>query len=249
MTGHDVDRLTLTSYVTGDLDSVKKAVVEKHLESCETCRTFVKELEAEKKAFLSEMPFASLPVRRENKGAKRIHFKTYYALAATIVLFITGSLFFQMRDTGDYARIKGETGVTLFSLDKKGTVEHRKNNIYYPGDRIQIAYSCTDKHYLILFSIDEKGTLSTYYPSDADSSFILEKGADVPLPNSIALDDYIGREMFIALFSGHRVYVPDILDQVEEQFARHGLSEDITGIVDHEFDIHTILITKAVREE
>jgi hypothetical protein len=249
MADHDIDRITLTSYFTGDLDREKQTVVEKHLETCEICKSYLKELEAEKNSFLSEVPFESLPTQPEKRRTKLAPFRKYYALAATIILFIAGGLIYQMRDTEESIRIKGETGIKIFSLDQKGAIEYRKNTVYYPGDRIQIAYSCTDKHFLILFSIDEKGTVSRYYPSDTDSSIILEKGADIPLPNSIALDDYIGRELFVALFSGHRVYLPDIIDQVEETFARNGLAEEITFQGDHNFDVHTVLITKAVRQQ
>ncbi len=245
MTEHEVDKLTLTSYFTGDLDGEKHALVEKHLVSCASCRDYLNELEAEKSSFLNNVPFESLPASPQKKSTTIIPFRKYYAIAATVVLFITGGLFYQLRETQDYIRIKGNTGIKIFSQNKNGTIEKRENSIYYPGECIQITYSCTDKHYLILFSIDEKGVISKYYPDNEDSSIILEKGADIPLPNSIALDSYIGRELYIALFSGHRVYLPDILDQVKSEYEKNGLSEKITLQEENGFDVHKVLITKA----
>jgi hypothetical protein len=130
-----------------------------------------------------------------------------------------------------------------------GTIEERASHRYYPGEHIQFIYSCSKRNRFMLFSLDEQGAFSTYLPAAGDSAITLPRGADLPLPNSILLDEYIGRELFIAVFSERPLAVPTVKSIILKQYAKAGSLDAVNPASMKEFNAHTFLITKAEREQ
>jgi hypothetical protein len=64
-------------------------------------------------------------------------------------------------------------------------------------------------------STDTAGRVSVFYPADSDSSIQLEPGRGLPLEHSIQLDGYIGKELFIGVFSAHPLHTASVVDQVK----------------------------------
>jgi hypothetical protein len=166
-----------------------------------------------------------------------------YALAATLLLFAVAGVFYSAWRSADSYRIKGATGIEIFVKTDNKRVEKRLSQVYHPGEYIQLVYSCAHADKFVLLSIDERGKVSTYYPSEGDSSILLQKGRDIPLPNSILLDDYVGRELFVAVFSRDRLAVGSIRDKLRAAFE----NEQDLGMISlavNRAEIKTVLITK-----
>lgn len=66
---------------------------------------------------------------------------------------------------------------------------------------LRFYYDTASADYLYLFSVDESGRISTYYPEKHGFSVPIVRGRNVPLPDGVLLDDYVGSERFFALFS------------------------------------------------
>jgi hypothetical protein len=235
------DRLTLLSFIAGDLTEHRTAAVASHLHQCDYCAAYVKNMRGERERFLNEFPDAAVP----DDIGKVVRFRPRHpllALAATLIVAVGAGTLLVDR-TADVNRLKGAVALQLFVDDSTGVSVVRQEPVASPGERIQFTYSCGTDRYFILTSIDASGRISTFYPAGGDRSILLEPGNDLPLPNSIILDDYIGDELFIAVFSAHPLQVAVVVDKIRNVFMErhdlHGMVPDI----DHAA-IRSILLTK-----
>jgi hypothetical protein len=218
---HKFDKIDLLSFYTGDGNAAKRNAIEIHLGSCEHCRAYLASLDTEKTAFLSAHPFEEATAQRTIKRENRPLFFGYrqtYALAATLVLFLGAGYLFIAGRAMPQNRIKGETSLKIFVKNLQGDIEKRGTKTYLPGEKIQFLYSCAEKNNFALMSIDTTGAITTYFPQSQDSSLTLERGQDIPLPNSIVLDEYTGKESFIGIFSLERFYLPDMQARLKASF-------------------------------
>jgi hypothetical protein len=221
---HPFDKVDLLSYVTKSCGETKHHSIAAHLTSCASCRAYVENLERGKTAFLSALPFETtiaLPERPVVKPAVLFFGRPLYALAASLVLFVGAGFLYMAGTRHGENRIKGETGLKVFVQNRAGAIEKREPRVYYTGEKIQFLYSCGADNRFILLSLDTTGAVTTYYPSEkaGDSSCALESGRDIPLPNSIVLDEYTGRELFIGLFSKKAFPVAAIKRRIAKMFA------------------------------
>lgn len=197
---HPVDTLQLTSYFCGDCDELTARRIEEHITSCAECRRRLDALSDERRRFLDtypEPPVLASIVHETHRSRRPL-----LALAATLVLLAAGGIALQLTTNRSGYRLKGgDISLEMYVLSDSGTADVRQSRVYYPGERIQMTYSCGARNRLLLFGIDQSGTITTYYPLTGDSSVALPKGTDLPLPHSIELDDYTGQESFVAVFS------------------------------------------------
>lgn len=66
---------------------------------------------------------------------------------------------------------------------------------------LRFYYDTASSDFLYLFSVDARGRISTYYPEKRGFSVPIVQGRNVPLPDGVILDNYVGDERFFALFS------------------------------------------------
>ena len=199
MTTHPT-KLDLETYVAGGCSDFDRTRIRQHLNECFSCRGLVNALEEERLSFLQAMPFektiTELPrIRRQTPQRRAI-----YSLAACLTLLLGLGAFFAA-NRPDTFRSKGGVAIGIFVKTRDGRILSRKDNVYRPGEQIQFVYSCGAESHFALMSLDERGSLTLFHPQGADSLTTLEKGRDLPLPSSIVLDDYLGREMYVAVFS------------------------------------------------
>lgn len=214
----------LTSFVLNDLSKDKKERVEKHIFTCTECSSRIETIKMEQSSFLKKFP--NPPQIKEDKSniinVSHLYWKKLIPLAAILIFTVTLTFLYYQSSSNNLKQlthgIKGNMGVTLFVQKSDNSIEQREKHIYYPQEKIQIKYSSSDYQYLISLSMDSSGNIYTYCPQDSDSSFKIEKGADIPLPNSITLDDYIGKELFITVFSKEKVSVPKIKSVIKREF-------------------------------
>jgi|WetSurMetagenome_2_1015567.scaffolds.fasta_scaffold00220_26 hypothetical protein len=206
MEKHPFDKLNLLAYAAGDVTEAKRRDVERHATECETCRAFLASVESEKAAFLAGHPFDAtithLPARRT---PRLFLFRGQVcALAATFVVLAAAGFVYVSNGARQGFRVKGETSLGMLVKNRRDEIEKRDGREYFTGEKIQFLYSCGARNNFALIGMDTAGVVTTYFPSSGDSSMILEAGRDIPLPNSITLDAYVGPELFAGVFSDHR---------------------------------------------
>jgi hypothetical protein len=226
MGNHTFDKTDLLAYITGSCSDFRRVGIEKHLLECDSCRAYCVGLKAEQEAFLREYPFKetiSLPVNVpgvEKKQHPLFAGQRYYALAASLLVFIAAAVFFMVETKHTDFRIKGSIGLKAFVQNREGGIEKREDRVFRTGEKVQFLYSCDAARCFILLSIDTTGAVTAYFPAQGDSSMTLESGQDIPLPNSIVLDEYTGRELFVGLFSKKPLFVPAVKAMVADAFAK-----------------------------
>lgn len=215
------DKLELTSYVTGDVFAEKRAAIEKHLAECEQCHLFTEKLECEKTKFLDNNSFDELDLE---ESETKIHYfpknviRSVSSVAALLVLVVTVQFTTQFATQSDAVptvafKGKGGSDFSILVETHNGTITERESDVYYPGERIQVCYNTVVSQHLVLLSIDGTGKLSRYFPSRGRTSLEVPAGVSQPLPNSIRLDEYIGSEKLVMVFSKD----PILLDSLESQ--------------------------------
>ncbi|MBN1601611.1 MAG: DUF4384 domain-containing protein [Chitinispirillaceae bacterium] len=237
------DRLTMLSFVAGDLDTFTARSIDEHLKECTLCDAMIKEIKQERSNFLKQYP---KPEKVPEHTAGRVHHFRHgplLALAASLVLVVSGAYLVYTNTSIDGYRIKGTTQVSLFVQDENGSPVKRDNSIYYPGEKIQFTYSCGERHYFMLLSADSNKSITVYYPSDGDSSIALEPGRDLPLPNSITLDKYLGPELYLAVFSAFPLHATHITAKFSKALNSSGSLRDLR------FNIENAVIQSIVVEK
>lgn len=147
-----------------------------------------------------------------------------------------------------HSAFKGKDSIDVFSINKMsdtGIVEQSLEQNYFPGDRIQFTYSCIKPRYFILVSVEESGTISTLYPQKEDSSMSVEKGYNIALPGSFQLDDYIGKELYIAVFSDKKLSVSVLKMEISGLMLKQDSLEKFVLPATPYRTIRTILMRKA----
>jgi hypothetical protein len=237
------DKMTLLSYVTGDLPGGAMAEVESHLHDCSSCAVYVAGAIKERSAFLDAYPSISgvtIPVR--SRIVRFPALRTALALAAGLILAIgTGTIL--VNHQSDEYRTKGGVALKLFVQNSAGVPAENTAPVCAPGERIQFTYSCGSERYFMLMSVDTTRSVSVFYPDGAGSSMLLEPGNDLPLPNSILLDDYLGKEWYVAVFSARPLQVAAVMEKVRSAIG-HNVGGSLTlPDIDHA-TVRSILLTK-----
>ncbi|MBD3421334.1 MAG: DUF4384 domain-containing protein [Chitinivibrionales bacterium] len=242
-----LNTLELTEYVTGDCQDVTAKRIEGQLETDTRARAFVEHLKAQRRQFLAAMPFDAEARPAPQSKLLRFPARTWYAIAASLIIFILAGWRLTVYEHRHDTRIKGDESITIYVQDEDGAVTERTSHVYRPGERIQLTYSCGRFDYFILLGLDESGTVSRYYPPSGASSVQLEKGSDIPLPNSILLDSYLGKELFLGIFSKHPLAVNKIMSTVKQSFEQGASLDEFRLKTGRDVRIRTILITKTAK--
>jgi hypothetical protein len=117
------------------------------------------------------------------------------ALGLTIALLVPGGL---VSPSG--GRAKGGFAITMF-VKHAETPAHGSLHLgepLHPGDQVRFRLSSDVRGYVAVLAADAAGKVSVYHPTGRQAA-ALEAGADEPLPNAVALDSTLGREVIIAL--------------------------------------------------
>ncbi|NLD92410.1 MAG: DUF4384 domain-containing protein [Fibrobacter sp.] len=239
-----VSKLELLAYFSGDINEVRHQQIALHIEQCSKCSASFESLSLKQQQFLEKYPIPKV----DNKKTVSLRINTrFFAIAASLLLTVTTVLYVQMSN-GIHERIKGAEKIEMFVLSDKNTVEKRTSTVYYPGERIQFSYSSSGEKYFMLMSMDETGKTFVYFPSGDSVAMLLKKGSGVPLSSSIELDNYIGMEVYMAVFSDSRFMVNDVISGIKAAYNRTGsfgrMSKTLSG-----YSIESFLIEKRQRPQ
>lgn len=151
----------------------------------------------------------------------------------TLILFVFAFPFvYQIaKAPDDVTRIKGEYSPRMFSMSflKKG----KDNVIRYgisddtvtPGEVIQISYTSSNEGYLMILGVlqDSEGNTHTeiYFPDIEKAEYEnvysekISSGKNINIPYGLELDDILGDEKIIGIFSHEMFEFEDIADVLE----------------------------------
>jgi anti-sigma factor RsiW len=210
--------LLLLSALPADESNAAKA----HLDECERCRTRWRELNEDKQRFEQFVFARTLPKvearAAQAKGSFFERFKLAIALpafglvaaGAIAVVALTGG----GTQTEDevYVGVKGQgPSLTLFAARTGGgAFEVKRGGSLQPKDRIRFVVNPGNAKYLLIASRDGAGAFSVYHPFGAAQSVKLASQARLELNDAVELDETLGNEKVVAVFSDAPVQAAEV---------------------------------------
>ena len=152
--------------------------------------------------------------------------------AATSVALLAGLAVVLMPRPDDHrnTRTKGGGGgpsLEMYVKDAAGVHVGRNGIRLREGDQIQFRYHAFGKRHLMVVSVDSAGIVSSLYPEQPGSSITVEpKGVHV-LEGSVILDDALGPEHIVALFSDTPLVYTDVKRAADDALSR---AADVTAL-------------------
>lgn len=175
-----------------------------HLAVCERCSERLRNMEEARAAFTREHSASDFARRVMTSRRPPRRHKYVWAAAGCGALALAAAVLLMLRDHSEAAiRYRG-AAVSMQAYVQHGTGVHvlHDGDVLAGGTQLAFAYTLSEPQHLLLFGMDDAGTLTRYFPdgSIAQSS-ALPAGAKRQLPVGIELDARPGRERLIALFS------------------------------------------------
>jgi hypothetical protein len=210
---HD-NKLLLERFIAGEIDENGARQVTEHCSTCAECSDYLTSLKTARRQFQAEYPFsrfmrAATPAARQPwyeallDGLRRPALVPAYGFIAVFLIMspILYVKYFQAPSQREIA-FKGDDGLS-FLLKRNGRVSDcTTRDTLYPGDQIQVLYTCSKHGNLSLLSVDAHGAISWYHPDrNSPVCSVPVKPGKNGYPSGIQLDDSPGQELVIALFS------------------------------------------------
>ncbi len=207
------------------LDAAKAADAQQHLGGCASCQGRFAELQKDAQHFEQFVFARSLP-KVEAKLEKRPLFAFAGArwlvpalgLASAAALVAVFSVTGGGTETEDevYIGVKGMEPPGLAVVALRGgsqRFEVRKGSTMKPGDKLRFVVNPGKDQYVMIASRDGAGAFTVYYPFNGQTSAPvsgLPGGNRLELPGAVELDDTLGEERLVAIFSEKPVQASDV---------------------------------------
>jgi hypothetical protein len=211
MTDH-LARHQLEQLVAEDPEARIRPVLRVHVAACDLCTMRLRALHAAKAQFLASHPAADFArdalERAEQSMPNREPPRWVPQLAAAGLILVVACiaaafLWYGHESATNWARETG--GVSFKVLAKRGAQVSRlrDGDVLTAGDQLAFEYSLDRPRHLLLFGIDETGTVRRYFPEPEgpEVDTLLATAARATLPTQIQLDARAGDERLYALFS------------------------------------------------
>ena len=202
---------TLARWAASELRGAARDTAAAHIEGCAQCQARLKEMEAQRRAFLVQRPtsrfLADLEARRPKPWLRRWapSFGGLLLAAAAALWFVVlapnpGPTTPGVLPDVHHTRIKSGVGLSFHVRTVDGIHEGQPGGVYHPGDAIQLRYTSPGPVHLLVVSLDSSGAVTPFYDAQG-RSLTIEPGTAQLLEGSVVLDDTLGAERVIGCFS------------------------------------------------
>ncbi|MCE9577231.1 MAG: DUF4384 domain-containing protein [Deltaproteobacteria bacterium] len=201
-----LSHLRCDQLLNGELGHAAEATSRAHLAECVGCATRLE-------AHVQERARFAVP-RRVPRSRRGIATAMVVAAAAVVVGVVV--LRRSPRDEvvaplGDAAttRVKGAPSIGFYVKHREVVRPGAPGEIVAPGDALDFTASIDHPAYLAIVSIDGAQVASVYYPA-GDRAAPVAPGQAQVLPQSVVLDDVLGRERVYGVFCDRALAVDEI---------------------------------------
>ena len=213
-TGSHPSEFALTRFHGGEGETSARQEIQKHLDTCESCRQRLEELEGAKVVFREHHDRANF-LAQVRDGAQRpergagwlaLFSRGWLVGAATAAAMLVAVLVLAPwhkapKDQADAGvRVKAdELNLGYMIMEHQEPVVAGADRILHPGNRIQFRLSAPRGGFVHIVSVDAAGQVSVYFPRPGDTPEEYPGGSGRPVPGSVILDDTLGQERVFAL--------------------------------------------------
>jgi hypothetical protein len=210
--------LSISHFKCGDVKEAEAAAISAHLTSCERCSALSLSMDAniadfEKRSALKVKDLMDTldkePVSlaaKQSTAKKAATVGVLFAAAAAALLIMIFGIYKPSESKNDAdIHFKGAFTVEVVA-DRGGSQFAVKNGVSLAkGDAIRFIVTADRPGYLMVFSKDSKGVVSPFYPDTEPSvdskPWNVNAAGRQELPGSIVLNDAVGKEQFVVIFS------------------------------------------------
>jgi hypothetical protein len=233
--------LVLDQLLVDALDGETEPRARGHLDGCDACRARYEAIVADRERFRAAPPplrlapaAVSAPARAPKaRPARAAAAAGGFAIvaAAAAVIFVTRTPPPVTVPSGEASLPEGiRTKSATFELSavaERGAHQLRlaAGDEVRPGDRVQLAYSTSERGHLYVLGVDGTGAAQTYFP-EAGATSSVEPGREVELPFSLVLDDKPGPERFFGFLCG-APHEPAVLASRTADAVRRGVDGEV----------------------
>jgi hypothetical protein len=178
-----------------------------HVGSCERCSAILADI-ADARGFLlgsepSEAAARAARIIIETARQRRSPRRWLRFLAPMILVPATAALLLFVRPPasshGD--GVKGRLIVETYCKRGDNVFEATDGGEYLQGDQLRFAYTQDRPGFLLVFGVDDAGTIFPYYEENRLVGVAAQAGARVFLPGSVALDGHKGWERIYVIWT------------------------------------------------
>jgi len=225
-------RYRLALYAVGDMADGESAILKNHLDSCDACRSSFEKLiknveEYEKNATEHlEALRSRLLGETEEVTRRRWLWLSGIALAAAIAVLLLVIVVWP-GDKPDDIAFKGAFSLQVVAQKKDEQIIVKEGEKLTKGDAIRFVVTTDSAGFISVFSVDSRGRIFPFYPdsdpSIASGPMMLERPGKHELPGSVFLDDWIGTEHIVVVFSQEMFDRKRVLETARDTIQESGV--------------------------
>lgn len=196
--GH-LAEIVLRRYRAGEFGAEQCAETDRHLAACAPCRSKLRVLVEEQRAFERDIPFERFAggVERARRVPRERPRRIWFAglggavAAAAVALFLLRA----PATTYNHNRLKGSSVDVTVRVASAMTAAQRSvppgsQEFLQPGDRVRLGYRSAEPRYLAAVSVDDSGEITLLYPEAGPALAITPTAETTYLPDSL---EFTGR--------------------------------------------------------
>ena len=236
LSSETIDLLMLQALSAGETTEAKT-----HLDGCASCKKRWDELNEDKARFEQfVMPRTLAKVEERVRGGAgffsflKLPRWVPIAVGAAVALGITTTVTIKRVNGGDdenYVGIKGGPGLEVVAERGGKQFPLKPGTALQPKDKVRFLVNAAGSKYVMIASKDGAGTFTVYYPYNGPQSAAV---GGRELPGSVELDEVVGKEWLVAVFSDAPVKAEAVKSLMEAGAREKGIEG--ARVVDLRFD-------------
>jgi len=176
-----------------------------HVGSCERCSAILADI-SDARAFLlgsepSEAAVRAARIILETARQRRSPRRWLRFLAPVILVPAAAALLLFVRPSSHGDGVKGRLIVETYCKRGDSVFDATDGGDYLQGDQLRFAYTQDRPGFLLVFGVDDTGTIFPYYEENRLVGVAAQAGARVFLPGSVELDGHKGWERMYVIWT------------------------------------------------
>jgi hypothetical protein len=190
--GGHMAEIVLRRYRAGEFSVQECAEADRHLASCAPCRSKLRVLVEEQRAFERDIPFERFAggVERAQRVPRTRPRRLWAAGLGGALAAAAAAVFLVQTSSPGHNRTKGSSveatvRVASASASSQRAVPPGSQEVLEPGDRVRLGYRTADPRYLAALSVDERGEVTLLYPEAGPALAVAPTQKTIFLPDSL----------------------------------------------------------------
>ena len=207
--GH-LAELALRRYRAGEFSGDACAETDRHLALCAPCRSKLRVLVEEQRAFEREISFERFAggVERARRVPRQLPRRLWYAglggalAAAAVVLFLAWAPVSPRNRVHNEVKgssVEATVRVASTKAAAQRAVPPGSQEVLEPGDRVRLGYRIPEPRYLAAVSVDDGGEITLLYPESGPALAVAPTNQTVFLPDSLEFTGAGREKVFLFL--------------------------------------------------